>query len=148
MKFFSGSIKSTHLLILLLTLSHCTGANESKSDEFPAAVSNQYETVKQTRDNSLLPIDIFVVETTKRLNEIGNTLAEINSTYNAERRNLSFEIGEEIFRLNKMHLEVKAKTRFLIENKNDANLEFQASLINDLNLLEAAVSGFKEKKSK
>jgi len=148
MKFVSGSTKSIQLLILLLTLSHCTGANESKSDDFPATVSNQYETVKQTRDDSLLPIDIFVVETTERLNEIGDRLAEINSTYNTERRNLAFEIGEEIFRLNKMHLEVKAKTRFLIENKDVANLEFQASLINDINLLEAAVSGFKERKSK
>lgn len=146
MKFVSGSTKSIQLLILLLTLSHCTGANESKSDEFPTAVSNQYETVKQTRDDSLLPIDIFIVETTERLNEIGDGLAEINSTYNAERRNLAFEIGEEIFRLNKLHLEVKAKTRFLVENKDDANLEFQASLSNDLNLLEAAVSGFKERK--
>lgn len=146
MKFVSGPTKSIQSLILLLTLSHCTGANESKSIEFPASDSNQYESVKQAQDDSLLPIDIFVVETTERLNEIAYGLAEINGTYNAERRNLAFEIGEEVFRLNKMHLEVKAKIRFLVANKDDTNSEFRGSLINDLNLLEAAVSGFKERK--
>lgn len=147
MKFIPIFTKGIQLSILLFTLSYCTRQkeiNEDNTSDLSPPVLNQYENVKKAQADSLLTITIFVSETTNRLNDIGKTLARINSTFNAERRNMALEIGEEIFRLNKKHLELKAKNRSLLVNKDAASLEFEASLINEIDMLEIAVSNFKK----
>lgn len=147
MKFIPIFTKGIQLSILLFTLSYCTRPkeiNEDNTSNLSPPVLNQYENVKKAQADSLLTITIFVSETTNRLNDIGKTLARINSTFNAERRNMALEIGEEIFRLNKKHLELIAKNRSLLGNKDAASLEFESSLINEIDMLEIAVSNFKE----
>lgn len=150
MKFIPVFRRGLQFPILMVALSYCTQPlkdereNTNMMAEETTAVLENQETSVQVASDSLLDMRKYLGVATYKLNEIEHSLEKINTQFNAERRNLSLEMGGRVFQLNKKYLELKTKVR-KSSNSTDASwLEFEAILTNELELLEEAISIFNE----
>lgn len=119
--------------------------NTNITAEETNAVSENKETSRPIAADSLLDMRKYLGIATYRLNEIEDSLDKINTQFNAEKRNLSLELGGRVYQLNKKHLELKTRIRKSLNSTDAASrLELEATLTDELDLLEAAISIFNE----
>lgn len=151
MKFIPVFRRGLQFPILLVALSYCSQPlkndmeNTNITAEETNAVSENKETSRPIAADSLLDMRKYLGIATYRLNEIEDSLDKINTQFNAEKRNLSLELGGRVYQLNKKHLELKTRIRKSLNSTDAASrLELEATLTDELDLLEAAISIFNE----
>ncbi|WP_158856258.1 hypothetical protein [Lunatibacter salilacus] len=150
MKFIPVFYRGLPSSILLFALSYCAQPSEINGDhknDVPVDTTSgleEYGTGNPIESDSLLELRKFLGISTYRLNEIEHHLDQINSEFNTDRKNLTLTVGGEVFQLNKKHLELKSKVRESVNYTGTSWLAFEAALTAELDMLEEAISNFKE----
>ena len=141
--------------ILLFEFSYCAQPKEIHNGDIPVKEIAEQSNDLEMKDNptlfetdSMTSFRIYLNLSDTKLQNIGRELDQMNSWITTENSDMTLALGGELFQLNKKRLELKTIIRKSLDNADTSFEALEATLTEDLEILEASVSDFKERNRK